>query len=183
MIISDEALRAALDAPRPEWRSVEDLRDAAVLAPLFRRGGRDHLLFTVRHDDLPHHPGEVSFPGGSREGDEDALTCALRETREEIGVGEVVVLGRLPERRSSAGFCVHAFVGRIAEPDNLRLDRVEVAAVLEIPLAELKLEDRWKFRHLEWRGSRHRVPFFDFAGHTLWGLTARLTLDLVARLG
>ena len=86
MMISDQILRDALDPPERGWRSDPGQRDAAIVVPWFTRGGRDFLLYTARPDHLPEHPGEVSFPGGGREGDEDALACALRELNEEVGL-------------------------------------------------------------------------------------------------
>src|SRR5262249_40879890 len=97
MRIADSDLRHVLAPPTGERPSVTGLRDAAVLAPMFVEDGADRLLFTRRRDDLAHHAGEVSFPGGAREGDEDALACALRECAEEIGLRaeRVTILGRL----------------------------------------------------------------------------------------
>jgi 8-oxo-dGTP pyrophosphatase MutT (NUDIX family) len=184
-VIPDEVLRRVLDPLDRSWRSRPDARDAAVLAPWFTRGGRDFLLFIVRRPDLPHHAGEIAFPGGGRQGDEDALTCALRETTEEIGLMASAIdpLGALGDRQSSAGFRVRTFVGRIAPPATLAMDPAEVAAVLEVAVDELQDRGRWSYRDVgEGANRRAGVPFFALAGRDLWGLTARISLDLVARL-
>lgn len=182
MKLDDHTLRAALDAPDRGWRSKEGLRDAAILAPVFRRDDEDWLLFTVRRDDLDVHAGEVSFPGGMREGDEDALACALRETHEEIGLepSAVDVLGRMRDCTSVAGFRVHVFVGRMPPPDGLVIDPREVASLLPIPVAQLRREERWQWRDLDHPKIRHKVPFFGHDGEMLWGMTARVALDLLA---
>jgi len=184
MQIPDPHLRAVLDPLTVDWRSRPPQRDAAVLAPLFSRAGQDWVLFTKRRDDLKTHAGEISFPGGAREGDEDALACALRETHEEIGLAAtgVDVLGRLPERPSIGGYFVNVFVGRIAPPDRLTIDPTEVASLLSIPVAELRREDRWEWRDVPAPRLRARVPFFEFEGEVLWGLTAIFTRDLLGRL-
>ena len=111
MRVDDATVRCVLELPLGDWRSEEGLRDSAVLVILIERDGVDHVVFNRRRDDLPHHPGEVSFPGGTREGDEDAVACAVRETYEEIGIRatDLDVLGRLPERVSIAGFRVVPF--------------------------------------------------------------------------
>ncbi|MEM7204296.1 MAG: CoA pyrophosphatase [Planctomycetota bacterium] len=185
MRIPDGQLRTVLDPPSTEWRSRPRLRDAAVLAPLFEQAGADHVLYTRRRDDLKSHPGEISFPGGGREGGEHALACALRECEEEIGLAPaaVDVLGRLPERPSIGGFYVHVFVGRLAAVDDLRIDPGEVAKLMSIPVAELMREERWEWRSVTRGHVRRQIPFFAHEGEMLWGLTGVLTQDLLARLG
>ncbi|MBP7146856.1 MAG: CoA pyrophosphatase [Acidobacteria bacterium] len=184
-MIADDTIRAALAGPEPTWRSRPALRDAAVLVPWLTRAGEDRLLYTVRQAKLPLHAGEISFPGGARESDEDAVACALRETREEIGLdpGRVRLLGRLPDHDSVTGYCVHPFVGRIPPDGELVADPVEVAEILEIPVALLAQAERWEFREWGPPGRQHLVGFFEFEARVLWGLTARITLDLLARLG
>jgi NTP pyrophosphohydrolases including oxidative damage repair enzymes len=59
---------------------------AAVLVGL-REGVQPRLVLTVRTDNLQSHAGQVAFPGGRSEpADGDALTTALRESEEEIGL-------------------------------------------------------------------------------------------------
>lgn len=164
-----------------DWHPREGLRDAAVLAPIFHRGGQDLLLLTKRRGDLPDHPGQVAFPGGAREGTEDAADCALRESEEEVGIlpASVEVLGRIPDRVSIAGFMVACFVGRMPAPAALRPDPREVESVLEIPLALLLEEPRWRYEdRAHPRGTFHRVPFFEWDGPVVWGLTGMFLRDL-----
>jgi 8-oxo-dGTP pyrophosphatase MutT (NUDIX family) len=185
MSIGDDELRRALEPASEDWRSHPKRRDAAVLIPWLTRGDQDLLLYTRRRKDLASHAGEISFPGGGREGDEGARQCALREAAEEIGLPAscVTVLGQLPERPSIGGYQVHAFVARVVAPPILVPDPAEVEAILEIPLAELRDTTRWEFHELDSPlGLRRKIPFFDRAGRNLWGLTARFTLDLLERL-
>jgi len=181
MKLNDDKLRKALLPLDVTWHSAHGLRDAAILVPVFRRDDRDWLLFTVRHADLDHHPGEVSFPGGMREGSENALICALRETQEEIGLppSDVDVLGRMRESTSVAGFRVNVYVGRIPTPEDLVIDTKEVASLLPIPVVELRREERWIWRDLDHPKIRKKVPFFSHEGEMLWGMTARIALDLL----
>jgi len=181
----DALLRARLGPPPREWRTRGGLRDAAVLAPLFSRDGADWLLLTERRDDLPDHPGQVAFPGGAREGDEDAVACALRESEEEVGLraSEVEVLGRLPDRVSIAGFLVACFVGRVPAPRDLRPDPREVARVLEIRLDLLLDGARWTYEDRTTpRGTFRRVPRFRWDGPDVWGLTGVIVRDLLDAL-
>ena len=185
MSLSPEILRRALDPVPKVWQPRPGHRFAAVLAPLFSREGSDWLLFTLRRRDLPHHPGQVSFPGGAREGGEGPEACALRETEEETGLRSktIEVLGSLPPRRSIAKFWVHPLVGLIPPPTDLRPDPREVERVLEIPVADLMETTRWETRvPATPDGQRPPSPHFDWQGTALWGLTARFTLDLLERI-
>lgn len=185
MILEDELVRAALLAVPRQWESMSEQRSAAVLAAIFRRDGADHLLFTLRRADLPEHPGQIAFPGGARDGEEGPLACALRESHEEIGLdpATVTVLGALPNRTSSSSYRVHTIVGRITGTADLTPDPAEVAEIFAVPFEELFDDSRWEDREIEFAGGERRLsPHFDQDGHTIWGLTGRLTLDLIATI-
>jgi 8-oxo-dGTP pyrophosphatase MutT (NUDIX family) len=181
--LTDGRVSARLDAPDGAWRTEGELRDAAVLLVLVERDGTDHVLFNVRRHDLPAHAGQVSFPGGARDGDEDAVACALRETEEELGVPHdaLRVLARLPDRVSIAGYLVAPFVARLDRPVPYAPDPSEVADVFEVPLRALLEPGRWRFRSLDHPRARFKdIPYFDYhAEHTVWGLTAIITRDFI----
>jgi len=171
--------------PLGDWRTVEGLRDSAVLAILVETDGVDRLIFNRRRDDLPFHPGQVCFPGGAREGDEDAVTCAVRETCEEMGLcaDDLDVLGRLPERVSIAGFTVVPFAARLKERKPFRLAEDEVAEAFEIPVTELLDGGRWGCRDTTHPRARfRRVPYFEWDPHTVWGLTGIILRDFVTQV-
>lgn len=181
----DDALRAVLDPVPARFAVQPGLRSAAVLAPLFDAGGIVQLLFTQRTADLPHHAGQISFPGGVAHGDESPLACALREAREEIGLDPraVQALGALPPRHSGAGFLVHTIVARVDAGLVLTPDPREVEALVAFPLHELRDPLRWLERVPEILPQRPPSPHFERDGRVLWGLTARLVRELCERLG
>lgn len=184
MRLDDQQLRHRLDDPDPEWRSEDGLRDAAVLIPLVRRAAEDHLVFNRRRDDLPWHAGQVCFPGGARHGAEDVLTCATRETGEEMGIAAetVAVVGRGPDRISIAGFRVAVVVGRLDPKLELVPDPREVAEIFEVPVQALLQTERWEHRPTTHPRARvSEIPYFRHAGRTVWGLTGIIVRDFLRR--
>jgi 8-oxo-dGTP pyrophosphatase MutT (NUDIX family) len=184
MELDDRAIRIALDPASPEWHTEPGLRDAAILVPIVRRVHGDTLVFTQRRSDLAAHAGQVSFPGGGREGDEDPVACAVRETEEEIGIGaaSLDVLGRLPDRISIAGFRVAAFVARVRDEPQYRPLESEVAEVFELPFAGMLAAERWSIRPSKSDRVRFpRIPYLDLEGRTVWGLTGIILRDFVRR--
>ena len=158
---------------------------AAVLIALYLQGGQLHAVFTRRRENLRRHPGEISFPGGRREPeDDDLLMTALRETEEEIGLprGEVEVLGALqPTPTIATGYAVYPFVGLIEPGRAWMLSPREVAAVLELSFADLRAGHTR--RRLVRRGLPIRTETYVVGDELIWGATARMLSDLCDRLG
>jgi 8-oxo-dGTP pyrophosphatase MutT (NUDIX family) len=186
MNLDDRIVSVALPRATPEWRSEPGLKDSAVLVPVVRREGRDLVVFNRRRDDLPWHAGQVCFPGGARDGDETVVSCALRETEEEMGIapGSVSLLGRLPDRISIAGFRVAVVVGRIDPEGVYRPHEAEVAEVFEVPYGLMLEPARWTFQPTRHEAARFgRIPYFDSGRHVVWGLTGIILRDFVRAVG
>lgn len=169
------------DFPR-QTITLGELRQAAVLVPLFLRDGQDHLLFTVRTSHLVHHAGEISFPGGGRDAaDTDLIVTALRETEEELGIGrqKVEVLGRLDDFYSIHGYHVVPYVGVIADPGQLCIDPFEIAATFAAPLSHFREPGVHHVEDWSHRGRIHAVNFYRYEDHVIWGLTAAILRQLL----
>jgi len=155
----------------------EALRPAAVLLPLLIRDGQDCVLFTRRTEHLPHHAGEISFPGGARHAeDQDLAATALRETAEEIGVpaARVDLHGRLDDFWSIHGYHVVPFVGTIPCPFPYRVADHEIAELIEAPLDHFRAPGVHHVEDWSHRGRVHPVDFYRFGVHVIWGLTAAI---------
>jgi len=155
----------------------ESLRPAAVLLPLLIREGEDYVLFTQRTEHLPHHGGEISFPGGARhDGDIDLVATALRETEEEIGVpvGSIELHGRLDDFWSIHGYHVVPYVGTIPYPFAYQVADQEIAKLIEAPLAHFRIPGVHHVEDWAHRGRLHPVDFYRFGEHLIWGLTAAI---------
>jgi 8-oxo-dGTP pyrophosphatase MutT (NUDIX family) len=173
-----------LDAERAAELEVHGTVNAAVLVPLYLDAdGALHAVFTRRRDDLRRHAGEISFPGGRADEGEDMIATALREAFEEIGLpGEdVEVVGALqPTPTIATNYAVYPFVGLIEPGREWTLSPREVDAVLEFSIADLRAGyDR---RRLLRRGVPFRTDTYVVGGDLIWGATARILADLLARL-
>lgn len=174
-------------APLPASGPAAAAKAAAVLAPLYARDGRPHLLFTQRSLALSRHRGEISFPGGSRDATDGSLQqTALRETAEELGVSPalVEVVGALPSVFTSvSNYLIVPYVGWLGEGlPALTPSASEVAEVIQAPLAALA--DPAIYHTELWRrgGTEHLVHFYDFGEYRIWGATGRMLHSLLSLL-
>jgi len=171
----------AAEAPRAD--PLEGIA-SAVLVPLFEQEGDLHVLYTKRSEALPHHQGQVAFPGGRHVADTDPnlLATALRETEEEIGVDprHVDVLGPLaPIHTFSSNFVINPFVGVIPHPYTFRPDPHEVSAIFSVPLEVLI--DPATAAEEQWVLEGHQIPVetYRHGGQVIWGATQRITATLL----
>ena len=89
------------------------------------------MLLTQRTAHLSKHAGQISFPGGRVEAnDEGHVAAALREAEEEIGLppGLVEVIGPLSPLISLHGIKVTPYVGVIPDFVEYQPNDAEIAA-------------------------------------------------------
>jgi 8-oxo-dGTP pyrophosphatase MutT (NUDIX family) len=197
-----ERLREALKGPlpghdrflelsgykRPDLERARQLdpppRESAVLALLHPRAGIWHTLLMLRPPYEGVHGGQVSFPGGRREPEDESLEhTALREFMEETGARgtAIEVLGTLsavyiPPSRS----LVTPYVGVATALAPLDPDPREVAELIDVPLHQLLRPDILKQReqYIQVLGRPTQIPYFDVNGHVVWGATAMMIAEL-----
>jgi len=178
-------IKRVLAAHEPEVWSEEHLIPAAVLIPLYLKDDELHVLLTVRTDQVEAHKGQISFPGGMKEPDDsDMLTTALRETEEEVAVApaDVEILGQLDQLISVTDFIITPFVGMIPHPYEFRISEQEIAQLLEVPLSFFLDERNCRTELKPFRGREITVYYFDYQGHTIWGVTARIMVGFLRLL-
>jgi 8-oxo-dGTP pyrophosphatase MutT (NUDIX family) len=176
-------LRRLAQAPVAEPNPGDRL--AAVLLP-FIDGSDPSLVFTQRTDELPRHAGEISFPGGLAEEDDDGelRRTALRESHEELGLdpSRVEVLGALaPIHTVVSGILVVPFVGMLDGRPSFTPDTGEIAEVLEFPVRRLAAAEAT----VEWQLDDHvyRGFAYELDGRTIWGATAWMLHEFLDLLG
>lgn len=160
-------------------------RPAAVLLG-FREGLQPRLVLTVRTGELTTHAGQVAFPGGrSDPSDANALTTALRESEEEIGLDRTLVtpLGYLDCFETISSYCITPVVARFAADAVLHPSPGEVAEVFEVPLSFFLEPANLRRYTMEFRGRRRSMVEFVHSGHRIWGATAAMLLNLLQRMG
>jgi 8-oxo-dGTP pyrophosphatase MutT (NUDIX family) len=170
-------LRSDLNAGQPP-------RPAAVLVPVIARL-EVTVLFTRRNAHLTHHPGQISFPGGSADPADATLTeTALREAREEIGLDRTYIepLGFLDGYRTGTGFHITPVVAFVRSGFSLVLDCSEVAEAFEVPLRFLMDESNHKKDKREWRGQMRSFYSITYGEHLIWGATAGMIKNMHERL-
>lgn len=184
--------------PVPEGIS----RYSAVLIPIFITENGPELLFTKRSMALKHQPGDICFPGGRREGRENGLQTALRETEEEIGIPEknIEVLGRTDFVVTTYAAIITPFVGIIKNmsPNDININPDEVDETFTVPLdffMETEPEehyvnifydipDDFPVEHIvggknyTWKKVRHPELFYYYKDYVIWGFTARIVNNL-----
>ncbi len=179
---------------RGDWDlNPEMLADFAVMPParpaavLVGVVARDELtvLLTQRTHTLPTHAGQIAFPGGKVEPDDEGPTgAALREAVEEIGLKPKFVepLGFLDGYRTGTGFTVAPVVALIHPGFELVPDPREVDDVFEVPLAFLMDEANHQKHAREWRGRQRHYYAMPYGERYIWGATAGMIKNLYQRL-
>ena len=164
------------------------IRAAAAAAPRELQPADLDIVLQVRADTLRDHPGQMSFPGGSREpSDATPVDTALREAWEETGIEphQVQVLGQLPQLPLVASnFMVTPVLGWRTHPADVAAhSQSESVRQLRVPLSHL-LDPANRFTSVLHRaGHRFRGPAWDVDGHVLWGFTAMVLTEILDLAG
>ena len=163
---------------------VRPIRPAAVLVPVV-----DHpeptVLLTQRAAHLPDHPGQVSFPGGKIDAnDQSPLATALRETEEEIGLDRRLVepIGYLDLYMTTLGYRIVPLIARVTPDFRLTLNTSEVDDAFEVPLAFLMEPENHQRHSRDWQGMTRYYYAIPYGERYIWGVTAGILRNLYDRI-
>lgn len=188
---SDELLtRFLLQRPAPTLAqplglTLSGLKPAAVLLPLVERPGGLQLLLTRRSAQLRHHAGQISFPGGRQDPeDESLIQTALRETEEELGIAPslIRVIGSLSPLNTISRYEVLPVLGQLDPDYRLTLNPEEVEQAFEVPLDYLLDSAHHIALTLPRAGKAHRVYWIPWQRQFIWGATASMIRQLAQHL-
>lgn len=161
----------------------------AVVAALLRegRGGVEVLLIQRAEHELDPWSGHMALPGGHGDPTDASLVAtAVREISEEVGLDlerHAELLGRLPEVQARPRpIQIFPLVFALAPGPEPVPNPREVQRVVWARLDHLRAPAARTGYEITVRQQRHRFPAFDVEGYTVWGLTYRILLDLLARV-
>ncbi|HRW98760.1 MAG TPA: CoA pyrophosphatase [Cyclobacteriaceae bacterium] len=153
-------------------------KPGGVLIVLYPDSGKIWFPLIKRPDYPGLHSGQVSFPGGKTEPGEDAVTTALREGNEEIGIerSDIKVLGQLSNFFVvPSNFMVTPIVGYTRTKPALKADPIEVARILYGDLESILPDSVIVEKEiLAAKSYRMRAPHFEIENEIVWGATAMM---------
>ncbi len=203
--LTKETVRTVFRGHVPE--PIGKFRYFSVLVPFVEKDGRLFLMYEVRAEDLPTQPGEVCFPGGHTEPGETAMECALRETEEETGIhaDEIELVGEGNTLYGSSGFTLRTFIGILPFDayEKAEIEKSEVGEIFLVSVDELAnmvpdvysqnmravTDEDFPYekvgigRDYPWRTAKTGILVYDVDGRVIWGLTAKVTNDVLVLLG
>lgn len=186
-------LRAALDSPHEAVLLPGDHFDfdpevaghAAAVLVAVTDGADPGVILTQRTETLRRHAGQVAFPGGRIDPEDDgAVGAALREAEEEIALprGCVEVIGTAERYRTITGYDVTPVVGVVPPGLTLVPAEAEVASVFEVPLSFLLDHANHRTQTVQYDGRERQYYEILWDDRRIWGATAAMIVNLSRRL-
>lgn len=189
-------LKETLAQHEPTFIGMDQCHQAAVCIPLLKNtDGAFDVLFEVRAATIAHQPGDVCLPGGMVEEGETPQEAALRELQEELLLKEeqICYLGDMDKLYTGSSLIMYSFAAEVTDYQNT-FSPVEVDEVFRVPLefflhtepkcyvARARVEPGEDFpyelicggRDYQWRSRKEEVCFYQYEGHVIWGLTAKM---------
>ncbi|WKX91214.1 hypothetical protein Q1695_009778 [Nippostrongylus brasiliensis] len=150
-------------------------QDAGVLILLDGTPEEYRVFLCIRSEALRRHPGEVCFPGGMRDADENLQETAIREAEEEVGLhrDDIILLGSLPSFRARFGVLIHPTVALLRRPFFPRLNVHEVQGTFWMPLDRF-LDDSLHMSFVI--DNKYAVHSFSFDEAHTFGVTALMCI-------
>lgn len=180
----------------------------SVLVPfVVNKQGEVCIMYEVRAKSMESQPGEICFPGGHVEKGESSLECALRETEEETGIqkDKIEIISQGDILYGYANYTLYTYIGIIGYEDylNARIQEDEVDELFLMPLARIaevkpevfnenvntEVDEDFPYEKVGidedyvWRVGQWIIPIYDLDGRIIWGLTARITEQILETIG
>ena len=164
---------------KPGYKYIEKkaFTPAAVLILLYPIEDKWHFFLTKRSDNVEHHKGQISLPGGMLEKGESHKEAAIRETFEELGVQsrDINIIGPLtPLYIPISNFKIFPFVGWLKSTPKLNIQSKEVSKVFSPSIYSLTDPKTKKIKDSILLGQKVQIPFFNLKNEVVWGATSMI---------
>ena len=184
MVFTIDSIRSALSkTSSPNSVNSDGLIEAAVAILVYPKPDSLTIILNKRTDRVEHHKGEISFPGGGRDPEDDSiLDTALRETREEMGIApeDIEIIAQLDQVSTRSGFSITPFVGIIPPDYDFEVSNIEIAEVLEVPIESLLDTENQVEDDRVWGDQIPSKQYsYLYGSHIIWGATARIITQLL----
>ena len=169
--------KEALQLPDPP-------KKAAVLIPLFLNElGNPTILLTLRKTYAGVHSGQISFPGGKFEQEENSsIKVALREAEEEVGIvpENVSIIGELsPLYIPPSHIVVYPILGFLNRVEPWRIQEREVEKAIEFSIADFLEPTNLRFTEINIGKYNRNVPCYNVNENIIWGATAMIISEFL----
>lgn len=186
----------------PSILGSEDFSKYAILLPIIQKEEGTHILFEVRSLKLRRQPGEICFPGGRIDAnDQNEKSAAIRETLEELGLNKMDISDVYPLDYliSPFGMILYPFVGFIKNTKAIKPNPSEVEEIFTVPLSfflenepkifQVKLqpvpEEDFPYdlivggENYRWQPRQMDEHFYLYENRVIWGLTAKILAHFI----
>lgn len=173
-----EAHKKMLPKGRVYINNSDFYKQSAVNLILFLKSNKLHFILTKRSDNLLHHSGQISLPGGAMDKvDESLWETAKRETFEEIGINIVDAdyVGKLSKLFVPVSeYAVQPFVTFLEKIDEYNVNSAEVARVIEVDFEVFFDVGNSYYKKTSNNAYGIEYPYYKYFNDEVWGLTAMI---------
>lgn len=174
----------------------DEFNKYAVAIPLVYINDELNVLFQVRAKSLKNQPGEVSFPGGKIEINENSLMAAIRETCEELNITSknIETLGNLDLMITQHNKIIYPYVIQLGSDIKIKPSKNEVDHIFYVPIQFFinnkpiiktiriltEPEEEFPYSNMtgameyKWIQGRSKVYIYKYENYIIWGLTAKI---------
>lgn len=196
LIFNEKLIRDRLvpcDDPRRVQLTDKLFINSAVLFSIIPYENKPYDLIIIHRTDKGlKHRGEMSFPGGkfNPEEDDNLSDTAIREAIEEIGVlrDDITILGCLNDFPTMTKYIITPFVAKINPNAHLVRQEREVQEILKVPIDFFLKKTNFREQTFKIEGKRFPVFYFNYKNnqskkrYLIWGATAHMIVTFIQRI-
>jgi len=156
--------------------------ESAVTIIFYSENEKINIIFIKRKEDGKAHGGQVAFPGGKFEKEDNKLIyTAIRETFEEIGIKihKNQIIGQLtPIFIPVSNFKVTPFIAYLDYKPEYLLSENEVDKIITAEIHDLFGKENTGTKFFNRNNIQFTAPYFRANGDIVWGATAMILSEL-----